>query len=142
MLYSRAGTYPAGAAHLAAEAFSPNTAAGACPECHGLGVTHDVAEDLMVPDPSLTIREGAIASWPGAWQGNNLRASSPPSASTSTGRGATSRTEDREWLLFTDEQPTVLIEPERDRDRPRLPRHVLERPRSTSSTSWPTRRAR
>ncbi len=37
MLYSRAGTYPAGAAHLAAEAFSPNTASGACPECHGLG---------------------------------------------------------------------------------------------------------
>ena len=45
MLYSRAGTYPPGAAHLAAEAFSPNTAAGACPRCHGLGVVHDVTED-------------------------------------------------------------------------------------------------
>ena len=73
ILYSRAGTYPAGAAHLAAEAFSPNTAAGACPQCHGLGVVHDVAEDLLVPDTSLSIREGAIAAWPGAWQGHNLR---------------------------------------------------------------------
>jgi excinuclease ABC subunit A len=31
MLYSRAGDYPAGAEHLAAEAFAPNTVAGACP---------------------------------------------------------------------------------------------------------------
>ena len=73
MLYSRAGDYPDGAEHLAAEAFSPNTAAGACPRCGGLGVEHDVAEDLLVPDPSLSIREGAIAAWPGAWQGANLR---------------------------------------------------------------------
>ena len=73
MLYSRAGDYPDGAEHLAAEAFSPNTAAGACPRCHGLGVVHDVTEELLVPDPSLSIREGAIAAWPGAWQGANLR---------------------------------------------------------------------
>src|SRR5690606_30802766 len=53
ILWSRAGDYPEGADHLAAEAFSPNTAAGACLECHGLGVVHDVAEDLLVPDPSL-----------------------------------------------------------------------------------------
>ena len=73
ILYSRAGDYPAGADHLAAEAFSPNTSAGACPRCHGLGVVHDVTEELLVPDPSLSIREGAIAAWPGAWQGANLR---------------------------------------------------------------------
>ena len=130
MLYSRAGTYPAGAAHLAAEAFSPNTAAGACPRCHGLGVVHDVAEDLLVPDTSLSIREGAIAAWPGAWQGANLR-------SIVTGLGIDIdkpwrrlRKKDRDWLLFTDEQPSVLIEPERDRDRLRLLREVLERPRA------------
>src|SRR6201747_241379 len=52
MLYSRAGTYPPDAARLEAEAFSPNTAAGACPRCHGLGVVLDVAEDLLVPDRS------------------------------------------------------------------------------------------
>src|SRR5450432_2595392 len=37
MLYSRAGTYPLKQTLLAAEAFSANTPAGACPRCHGLG---------------------------------------------------------------------------------------------------------
>ena len=91
MLYSRAGTYPAGAAHLAAEAFSPNTAAGACPQCHGLGVVHDVTEDLLVPDPSLSIREGAIAAWPVRGRATTCAASSRTSASTSTGPGASCR---------------------------------------------------
>jgi excinuclease ABC subunit A len=110
MLYSRAGTYPAGAAHLAAEAFSPNTAAGACPECHGLGVTHDVAEDLMVPDPSRSIREGAVVSWPGAWQGKNLlRIVSALGIDVDRPWRDLPRSE-QEWVLFTDEQPTVLIE--------------------------------
>jgi excinuclease ABC subunit A len=115
MLYSRAGTYPPGASRLEAEAFSPNTAAGACPVCHGLGVVHDVTEELLVPDTSLSIREGAIAAWPGAWQGANLR-------SIVSGLGYDLdrpwhrlRKKDRDWLLYTDEQPSVLIKPERDR---------------------------
>ncbi len=115
MLYSRAGTYPPGAQRLAADAFSPNTAAGACPRCQGLGVVHDVTEDLLVPDPSLSVRDGAIAAWPGAWQGANLR-------SIVTGLGIDVdrpwrelSPKDRDWLLFTDEQPSVLIKPERDR---------------------------
>ncbi len=115
MLYSRAGTYPTGATHLAAEAFSPNTAAGACPRCQGLGKVHDVTEDLLVPDGTLSIREGAIAAWPGAWQGANLR---------SVVRGLGIDIEkpwhslpraDRDWLLYTDEQPSVLVEPEAGR---------------------------
>ena len=73
MLYSRVGTYPPGTPRLEAEAFSPNTAVGACPRCHGLGDVHDVNENLLVPDGSLSIRQGAIAAWPGAWQGANLR---------------------------------------------------------------------
>ncbi|TKJ17984.1 excinuclease ABC subunit UvrA [Blastococcus sp. CCUG 61487] len=112
MLYSRAGTYPPGAERLDADAFSPNTAAGACPRCQGLGVVHDVTEELLVPDPSLSIREGAIAAWPGAWQGANLR-------SIVTGLGIDVDrpwheldAEDRDWLLFTDEQPSVLVAPE------------------------------
>src|SRR4051812_43109022 len=55
MLYSRAGRYPAGQPHLEAEAFSPNTPAGACPRCHGLGRVYEVTERSMVPDDSLTI---------------------------------------------------------------------------------------
>lgn len=115
MLYSRAGTYPAGASHLSAEAFSPNTASGACPRCHGLGTVHDVTEELLVPDDTLSIREGAIAAWPGAWQGANLR---------SIVRGLDIDIQkpwrklprkDRDWLLYTDEQPSVFIEPEEGR---------------------------
>src|SRR5436309_11048334 len=56
MLYSRAGTYPRGQPHLEAEAFSPNTPAGACPRCHGLGRVYDVTEGSMVPDDTKTIR--------------------------------------------------------------------------------------
>ena len=110
MLYSRAGTYPAGAGHLAAEAFSPNTASGACPLCHGLGEAHDVAEDLMVPDTSLSIREGAVASWPGAWQGKNLlRIVHAVGIDVDVPWRELPR-RDQEWVLFTDEQPTVLIQ--------------------------------
>ena len=58
---------------LYAEDFSPNTPQGACSTCHGLGHVYEVTEALMVPDPSLSIRERAIASWPPAWHGQNLR---------------------------------------------------------------------
>ncbi|PKH37150.1 excinuclease ABC subunit A [Nocardioides alpinus] len=110
MLYSRAGTYPAGAERLAAEAFSPNTAAGACPTCHGLGEAHDVAEDLLVPDESLSIRDGAIAAWPGAWQGKNLlRVTKAVGIDVDVPWRELSR-KDRDWLLYTDEQPRVLID--------------------------------
>jgi excinuclease ABC subunit A len=112
MLYSRAGTYPAGAPRLEAEDFSPNTVAGACPRCHGLGEVFDVNEDLLVPDTTLSIRDGAIAAWPGGWQGSNLR-------SVASGLGIdidkpwrTLKKKERDWLLFTDEQPSVLVEPE------------------------------
>src|SRR5215216_1029411 len=72
MLYSRAGDYPSTQELLYAESFSPNTPEGACPECHGLGRVYSVTEKSMVPDPTLSIRERAIAAWPSAWQGQNL----------------------------------------------------------------------
>ena len=37
--------------------------AGACPECDGTGVVRRVDESTLVPDESLTIEEGAVASW-------------------------------------------------------------------------------
>ncbi len=109
MLFSRAGTYPPGADRLAAEAFSPNTAAGACPRCHGLGVVHDVAEDLLVPDPSLSIREGAVASWPGAWQGANLRRIVATLGIDVDVPFEELPREERDFVLYSDEQPSVLI---------------------------------
>ncbi|UKA55396.1 excinuclease ABC subunit UvrA [Arthrobacter sp. FW305-BF8] len=115
MLFSRAGSYPAGASPLDSDAFSPNTAAGACPVCHGLGVAHTVTEASLVPDPSLSIREGAIAAWPTAWQGKNLR-----DILTHLGYDVDTPwrelpRKDRDWILFTEEQPVVEIMPQRDR---------------------------
>ena len=41
--------------------FSFNNPFGACPECFGLGYKMELDEDLMIPDKSLSIKEGAIA---------------------------------------------------------------------------------
>jgi excinuclease ABC subunit A len=109
MLYSRAGRYPAGQPHLEAEAFSTNTPQGACPDCHGLGRVYTVTEESMVPDPSLTIRERAVAAWPTAWQGQNLR-----DILTTLGHDVDVPWTKlprklRDWILFTDEQPQVPV---------------------------------
>ncbi|GAC1489305.1 MAG: excinuclease ABC subunit UvrA [Pseudarthrobacter sp.] len=115
MLFSRAGSYPSGAAQLDSDAFSPNTAAGACPECHGLGVAHTVSEDSLVPDAGLTIREGAIAAWPGAWQGKNLRDILSHLGYNVDVPWRKLPKKQRDWILFTEEQPVVEVTPDRDR---------------------------
>ncbi|MEK7744374.1 MAG: excinuclease ABC subunit UvrA, partial [Elusimicrobiota bacterium] len=43
--------------------FSFNSPYGACPGCDGLGVNTLVDVDLVVPDPSLSVSEGALAAW-------------------------------------------------------------------------------
>ncbi len=50
---------------LEPRSFSFNSPFGACPECAGLGTRMEVDADLVVPDPSLTLDEGAIAPWSG-----------------------------------------------------------------------------
>ncbi|GAC1311348.1 MAG: hypothetical protein NVSMB21_20650 [Vulcanimicrobiaceae bacterium] len=109
MLYSRAGTYPAKSEHLAAEAFSPNTPEGACPRCHGLGRTYEVTERSVVPDDTLTSRERAIAAWSTAWHGQNLRDISVTLGYDVDTPWRDLPKNDRDWLLFTDEQPTVPV---------------------------------
>ncbi len=109
MLYSRAGDYPPKQPHLDAEAFSPNTPAGACPQCHGLGRIIDATEASMVPDDSLTIRERAIAAWPSAWQGQNLRDIAVTLGFDVDRPWRDLPKKDRDWLLFTDEAPTVPV---------------------------------
>jgi excinuclease ABC subunit A len=109
MLYSRAGSYPANQPMLFAEDFSPNTPQGACPHCHGLGHVHEVTEQSMVPNPSLSIRERAIASWPPAWHGQNLR-----DILVTLGYDVDIPWRDlpkkqREWILFTEEQPVAPV---------------------------------
>ena len=109
LLYSRAGTYPPRQPMLYAEDFSPNTPQGACPNCHGLGRVFEVTEKAMVPDDSLTIRERAVAAWPPAWHGQNLR-----DILVTLGhdvdipwRQLPKKT--RDWILYTEEQPTVPV---------------------------------
>ncbi|WP_405746563.1 excinuclease ABC subunit UvrA [Streptomyces sp. NBC_01525] len=121
MLFSRAGDYPEGAGRLDSDAFSPNTAAGACPECHGLGRVHRVTEDSLVPDPTLTIREGAVAAWPGAWQGKNLRDILATLGHDIDRPWRDLPPADRDWILFTDEQPVVTVEPVREAGRIQRP---------------------
>ena len=116
MLYSRAGTYPSDATgRLDSDSFSPNTAAGACPRCHGLGIAHDVTEATAVHDPALSIRDGAITAWPGAWQGKNLRDVTAGLGYDIDRPWRELSQKDRDWLLFTDEQPVVEVTPQRDR---------------------------
>ena len=111
MLYSRAGDYPRGQAILYAESFSPNTPEGACPRCHGLGRIYEVTERSMVPDDTLTIRERAIAAWPTAWHGQNLRDIATTLGFDVDRPWRDMPKKDRNWLLFTDEQPTVPVYP-------------------------------
>jgi excinuclease ABC subunit A len=46
--------------------FSFNSPHGACPRCTGLGSQMEIDPELVVPDPSLSIGEGAIAPWAGS----------------------------------------------------------------------------
>ena len=48
---------------LEPRSFSFNSPYGACPDCDGLGVRKEVDEDLVVPDPELSLSEGAVAPW-------------------------------------------------------------------------------
>src|SRR5471032_2954011 len=109
MLYSRAGTYPPGQPELHGEAFSTNSPEGACPECHGLGRMYDATERSMVPDDSLTIRERAIAAWPPAWGGQNQRDILVTLGYDIDRPWRDLPKKDRDWILFTDETPTVPV---------------------------------
>ncbi|MBX9421559.1 excinuclease ABC subunit UvrA [Streptomyces lateritius] len=148
MLFSRAGRYPEGAERLDSDSFSPNTAVGACPSCHGLGRVHDTSEELLVPDPELSIRQGAIAAWPGAWQGKNLRDVLDTLGYDVDRPWRELDAKDREWILFTEEQPVVTVHPVRDADRIQRPyqgtymsarRYVL---RTFSDSKSPTLRTK
>lgn len=121
MLLSRAGSYPPGAERLDSDSFSPNTAAGACPSCHGLGRIHRTAEELLVPDRELSIRQGAVAAWPGAWQGKNLRDILEALGYDVDAPWRELAAKDREWILFTEEQPVVTVHPVREADRIQRP---------------------
>lgn len=128
MLYSRAGNYPPHQEDLHAEAFSTNTPQGACPECHGLGRIYDATEHSMVPNDSLTIRQRAIAAWPTAWHGQNLRDIVTTLGFDIDRPWRELSKKDRNWLLFTEEQPTVPVWAGFDADEVRIARKAKEEP--------------
>ena len=70
---------------------------------------YTVTEASMVPDPSLTIRERAVAAWPTAWGGQNQRDILVTLGIDVDTPWRDLPQETRDWILFTDEQPTVPV---------------------------------
>ena len=62
--------------------FSFNSPVGACPDCGGLGTKMEFDDELVVPDPSLTLGEGAIIPWAPPPHRPSRRSSRRISAST------------------------------------------------------------
>lgn len=64
MAFSRhlsSGTEDAEVEEMSPRLFSFNSPYGACARCEGIGVQHEIADDLLIPDPTKTLEEGAIA---------------------------------------------------------------------------------
>ncbi|MCE0485940.1 excinuclease ABC subunit UvrA [Ornithinimicrobium sediminis] len=148
MLFSRCGDYPADVAPMDSDHFSPNTAVGACPVCSGLGVVHEPTESSMVPDPGLSIAEGAVAAWPGAWQGKNYRDIVATLGHDVDVPWRALPQASRDWILHTEEEPVVTVVPEREAGRIQRPyqgrfasarRYLM---RTLSETRSATQRAR
>ena len=114
LLYSRAGDNPKG---LYSDSFSPNTPEGMCPTCQGTGVVHEPTEASMVPDPTLSIEDGAIQAWPGAWAGKNFHDILATLGYDLDSPWQELPQEDREWILFTEERPVVTVKPLRGEDQ-------------------------
>ncbi|MGO2313765.1 MAG: excinuclease ABC subunit UvrA [Brachybacterium tyrofermentans] len=127
LLYSRAGEHPADileqghaspsglpSGRLTSDFFSPNTPDGACPRCHGAGVLREPTQSSMVPDDSLSIADGAIAAWPGAWLGKNFRDILATLGVDIHAPWRELPEATRDWILHTEEQPVVTVEPVRE----------------------------
>ena len=121
MLLSRAGDYPPGAERLDSDSFSPNTVVGACPVCHGEGSGTSDPSVTSCSTPSLSIAGGAVASWPGAWQGKNLRDILDTLGYDIHRPWRELPQAERDWILFTDEQPVVTVHPVREAGRVHRP---------------------
>ena len=123
LLFSRAGDHPdeilddthgIAGGRLTAGHFSPYTSEGMCPDCQGVGKQFDPAEELMVPDPHLSILEGAIAAWPGAWLGKNFREILETVGVDTAAPWRELDEATRDWILYTDETPVITVVPVRE----------------------------
>lgn len=109
LLFSRVGQYPPNEPMLLASDFSANTPHGACANCHGIGYEYRISEADMIPNPKLSIRDGAIAGWARAWHGHKFK-----NIVTTLGIDIDIPWQDlpekvRSWILYTDEEPSVPV---------------------------------
>lgn len=157
LLFSRAGDHPEAilddshgiaGGRLTAGHFSPYTTEGMCPDCQGVGKQFDPAEELMVPDPNVSIRDGAIAAWPGAWLGKNFREILETVGVDTAAPWREIDRDTRDWILFTEETPVITVVPVREAWRTQGPyegrwesvsRYLL---RTVATTKSDTNRAR
>ncbi|MEZ4696460.1 MAG: excinuclease ABC subunit UvrA [Rhodothermales bacterium] len=82
--------------------FSFNSPYGSCPDCHGLGARKEVSAELVVPDETLSIAEGAIAALGkprDIWIFSQLEAVAK----------AYKFSFDRPWSKLTDKQKTIIL---------------------------------
>ncbi|WP_298358151.1 excinuclease ABC subunit UvrA [Rhodoblastus sp.] len=89
--------------------FSFNSPHGACPSCGGIGSEQKVDPDLIVPNPDLTLRKGAIAPWaksPSPYYGQTLEA---------LGKAFKFRMEDR-WADLSEAAKIVILYGSGDKD--------------------------
>ena len=82
---------------------------GCLPGMSRIGRVYDVPEDKMVPDPTLTIRDRAIASYPTAWHGHQLRDVLVALGYDVDVPWKDLPKEDRDWILYTEETPYVPV---------------------------------
>jgi len=82
---------------------------------------HTVSEQSLVPDPSLSIRDRAVEAWPGAWQGKNQRDILAVMGHDIDKPWRELPQVDRDFILFSDEQPVVTVDPVREPHRTHRP---------------------
>ena len=88
--------------------FSFNSPQGACPECEGLGTKKEIDSNLIIPDKTRTIAEGAIMPWsykPNNYQGSILRAVTNYYRIPDNVRFRDLTEKQQNILLYGDEQP-------------------------------------
>lgn len=94
-------------AHATPALFSFNSPVGACPQCRGFGRVIEIDFDLVIPDPSLTLEEGAIQPFRGQVYSESLR-------DLQSAAKKIKLPMDVPWRDLTDEQKTFIIEGEPD----------------------------
>ena len=115
MLFSRAGTYPPGPPNSTPTPSHRTLLRAPARNATGWEWPTRSARIPWSRTPALTIREGAIAAWPGAWQGKNLRDILSHLGYDVDVPWRKLPKKHRDWILFTEEQPVVEVTPERDR---------------------------